>query len=438
MRSKADNKVKGHSSNFMLTDAKFRVGQAGRERVLREGVKNVHAGVEGTLTDKLIRGPWIPVKYNPKIDQGFIRKDTNEPVTTAKVVKFTPEGVFMKAAFINSFMKMAIDMGTLRKFTNKIPTHIRAKSFLDPAEFSKSISNISDNLKKKVKDFNQVKIRNRAPANVIDIGPVFNPAKNKIIAKGDILKNPSLKHLNPGNMTGNQREFLNRTLLAHEIDEGKTMRKMRLKNKINRGMTQADFARETFNTHASPGIILREGNLLASAHQDISEPAKKVLNTIRQADQTVPSIQEVMPQYEHGKTRLSRHAIKNISKSIKNRHKAKIDEFLLANGINKAAFWSGFEKRAEEDKTLYRPKPSSRPGKKYMVYVKGDSGNPKLIHFGATGYKHNYSEEAKKNFRARHNCEGADKNTPKWWACNYLWGTNQRVGTKTNKELIKK
>jgi len=123
-------------------------------------------------------------------------------------------------------------------------------------------------------------------------------------------------------------------------------------------------------------------------------------------------------------------------------------------------FWEGFEKKARcwkgykpvpgkkplskgscekiaDDKTLYRPKPSTRPGKKYMVYVKGQSGNPRLIHFGATGYKHNYSEEAKKNFRARHNCEGASKDTPKWWACNYLWGTKQPVGTKTNKSITK-
>ena len=100
-------------------------------------------------------------------------------------------------------------------------------------------------------------------------------------------------------------------------------------------------------------------------------------------------------------------------------------------------FWGGFEKRAK-DKALYQPKPSNRPGKKYMVYVKGESGNPKLIHFGATGYKHNYSEKAKQNFRSRHNCDSANKDSAKWWACNYLWGKKQPIGTKTNPSVAKK
>jgi hypothetical protein len=197
LRSKEDSRVKGHSSAFYLTDVKFKVSDAGRDRVRKEGVKNVHAGIEGTLASNVLKGPWIPVTYNPKVTDGFVRKDTREGITTARAAKFTPEGVYVKTAFLQ-----------------------------------------------------------------------------------------------------------------------------------------------------------------------------------------------------------------------------------------------GFEKRAE-DKALYKPKPSTRPGKKYQVYVKGDSGNPKLIHFGATGYKHNYSADAKKNFRARHNCDGADKNTPKWWACNYLWGTNQRVGTKTNRSLTK-
>lgn len=102
---------------------------------------------------------------------------------------------------------------------------------------------------------------------------------------------------------------------------------------------------------------------------------------------------------------------------------------------------TGLDKKAEEDKPeskpLYKPTQSTRPGKKYQVYVKSESGTPRLIHFGATGYKHNYSAAAKSNFRARHNCSGASKDTPRWWACNYLWGTQQRVGTKTNKNLEK-
>lgn len=61
--------------------------------------------------------------------------------------------------------------------------------------------------------------------------------------------------------------------------------------------------------------------------------------------------------------------------------------------------------------------------KKYAVLVK----NPKtkrinVIKFGAVGYKHNYSEQANKNFRARHRCsQKTNKLTPGFWACNFLW-----------------
>ena len=50
------------------------------------------------------------------------------------------------------------------------------------------------------------------------------------------------------------------------------------------------------------------------------------------------------------------------------------------------------------------------------------NGQEKLIHFGATGYGHNYSTAARKSFRARHKCSTAtNKLTPRYWACKNLW-----------------
>lgn len=77
-----------------------------------------------------------------------------------------------------------------------------------------------------------------------------------------------------------------------------------------------------------------------------------------------------------------------------------------------------------------KPTASSRPGKKKMVKACQD-GKEKLVHFGADGYKHNYSKEAKKSFRARHNCDNAkDKLSARYWACKNLWGKNKPVGEK--------
>lgn len=42
-------KVVGHAADVLLMDADFRVSEAGRQRVIREGRKNVHAFVEGEL-----------------------------------------------------------------------------------------------------------------------------------------------------------------------------------------------------------------------------------------------------------------------------------------------------------------------------------------------------------------------------------------------------
>ena len=65
---------------------------------------------------------------------------------------------------------------------------------------------------------------------------------------------------------------------------------------------------------------------------------------------------------------------------------------------------------------------SDRKGKKKMVKV-CSNGKEKLIHFGADGYGHNYSDKARKSFRARHKCSTAtDKTTARYWACKELWG----------------
>lgn len=74
---------------------------------------------------------------------------------------------------------------------------------------------------------------------------------------------------------------------------------------------------------------------------------------------------------------------------------------------------------------LRKPMKSTRKGKKRLVYVRNPkTGNVNVVHYGAVGYRHNYSEEAKKNFRKRHRCDPVsklDKNSPKFFACEDLW-----------------
>jgi hypothetical protein len=78
-------------------------------------------------------------------------------------------------------------------------------------------------------------------------------------------------------------------------------------------------------------------------------------------------------------------------------------------------------KSVKERLNCNSPVPSNRPGKKKMVKACAN-GKEKLIHFGAEGYGHNYSDEARRSFRARHNCDDAkDKLSARYWACKNLW-----------------
>jgi len=87
-------KVIEHAREVTLTDARFHVQPAGRERVLREKKKNVHAYVSGKLKESFwfLQSPsyvWTAeqhVSYNPYKNKSFVDKLTNKTITSAKVV----------------------------------------------------------------------------------------------------------------------------------------------------------------------------------------------------------------------------------------------------------------------------------------------------------------------------------------------------------------
>lgn len=87
------------------------------------------------------------------------------------------------------------------------------------------------------------------------------------------------------------------------------------------------------------------------------------------------------------------------------------------------------------NKVLYKPfKGKQTPAsKKYSVYVKSKTGGTRIIHFGAKGMDDwrsgKATKEQRKSFRARMSGikkkDGSlavkDKNSPAYWALNYLW-----------------
>ena len=76
-----------HSDNVTLTDAIFKVSEAGRQRVLQEKRKNVHAYVIGqlqSLDDVRVVGEKIT--YNPYLYNTFVTSFNKTAVTNAKEV----------------------------------------------------------------------------------------------------------------------------------------------------------------------------------------------------------------------------------------------------------------------------------------------------------------------------------------------------------------
>lgn len=92
-----------------------------------------------------------------------------------------------------------------------------------------------------------------------------------------------------------------------------------------------------------------------------------------------------------------------------------------------------------------KPTESNRPEKKKMVLVKrGDK--IKIVHYGQRGYRHNYSDAAKKSYLARSaGIKGKDgsatKNDPfsaNYWARRDLWPSGKADGSEKFAEAIEK
>lgn len=94
---RCNGKVIDHAHELLLYDVKFKVSEAGRQRVLREKKKNVHAGAEGvfaTLTPatRSMMQFGEAVKYNPYITDSFMRAEGHQPVNEAVWAYFGPNG----------------------------------------------------------------------------------------------------------------------------------------------------------------------------------------------------------------------------------------------------------------------------------------------------------------------------------------------------------
>lgn len=106
IRDKRTRRVIGHSRSVVLSDCKLKVSEAGRQRVLREKRKNVHALIEGTLEAVGVLGegafpfnietlePLTELTYNPYRFDSFVIKADKTPVKAAERVVFNTKRIW--------------------------------------------------------------------------------------------------------------------------------------------------------------------------------------------------------------------------------------------------------------------------------------------------------------------------------------------------------
>lgn len=97
--------VIAHAERVEVDDVSFKVSEAGRQRVLRTGVKNVHAGVEGRLIRFIAMdwrsfdlelvpdrptGYWRIARYDPRMQGYFFDAVTGNAVEHSDYVVMTP------------------------------------------------------------------------------------------------------------------------------------------------------------------------------------------------------------------------------------------------------------------------------------------------------------------------------------------------------------
>jgi hypothetical protein len=94
-------KVLFHTPTVELSDVQFKVSEAGRQRVLKEQRKNVHAGVVGTVSGfdaeiKDIPEGYEEGTYNPYKYSSFVDKGTEEPLAESASVILSGKRIFYK------------------------------------------------------------------------------------------------------------------------------------------------------------------------------------------------------------------------------------------------------------------------------------------------------------------------------------------------------
>lgn len=89
------NRVIAHRDSLSLTDVVFKVSEAGRQRVIKEQRKNVHAGAVGQWSERNeMDSKARAIAYDPYRYPTFVYRDTKDPITSASRAVFRGKQVW--------------------------------------------------------------------------------------------------------------------------------------------------------------------------------------------------------------------------------------------------------------------------------------------------------------------------------------------------------
>jgi hypothetical protein len=94
IKSLKTNKVIDYTNTIILKDCKFKVSEAGRQRVLSTGHKNIHAGVVGEIVDYQFDKS-EEVTYNPRTLSTFVKVKDRTPIFEADYVLMQNKKVYV-------------------------------------------------------------------------------------------------------------------------------------------------------------------------------------------------------------------------------------------------------------------------------------------------------------------------------------------------------
>ena len=96
--------VVGHVTEAVIQSVTFKVQESGRQRVLRDRQKNVHAWGQGTLVaqcDDAILAT-IDLAYDPYQNTSFVQRGTSHPIVACQYLVVRNNQVFVSADAVKS------------------------------------------------------------------------------------------------------------------------------------------------------------------------------------------------------------------------------------------------------------------------------------------------------------------------------------------------